>query len=70
MSIPVKVLLVICSGILLLSVNACKKEGPAERAGRNIDESLEKAGRQINKSAGQASEKIEESGKKLKDTTK
>jgi len=70
MSTPVKVFFVICSSIILMSLSACKKEGTAERAGRNIDEAVDKAGKEIDKSAGKAAEKIEETGKKLKDSTK
>lgn len=70
MSNSIKVFVVICSGLIMVSFSACKKEGPAERAGRNIDESLGKAGKQIDKSAGKAAEKIEETGKKLKDSTR
>lgn len=69
MSIPVKVFLMLCIGLIMVSVSACKKEGPAERAGRNIDEALDKAGKKIDRSAGKAAEKIEETGKKLKDST-
>lgn len=70
MSNSIKVFVVICIGLVMVSFSACKKEGPAERAGRNIDESLGKAGKQIDKSADKAAEKIEEAGKKLKDSTK
>ncbi len=39
--------------ILMVGLSACeKKEGPAERAGKEIDKSMEKAGQQIEK-AGQ-----------------
>jgi hypothetical protein len=69
MSMSIKAIVVLCSGLILLSFSACKKEGPAERAGRNIDEAVEKAGKQIDRSAGKAAEKIEETGKKLKDST-
>jgi hypothetical protein len=70
MTIPVKVFLMFCIGLMMVSVTACKKEGPAERAGRNIDEAVDKAGKQIDRSASKAGEKIEEAGKKLKDSSK
>lgn len=70
MSIPVKVLCVLCSAIIVMSSSGCKKEGPAERAGRNIDDALGKAGKQIDNSAGKAGEKIEEAGKSIKDSTR
>jgi len=40
-------------GILVLGLSACeKKEGPAERAGKQIDKAVENAGQQVEK-AGQ-----------------
>jgi hypothetical protein len=40
-------------GILVVGLSACeKKEGPAERAGKEIDKTVEKAGQQLEK-AGQ-----------------
>jgi hypothetical protein len=70
MSILRKVLLVFCSGMIIVSFTACKKEGPAERAGKKIDETVGKAGKKIDESAEKAGDKIEEAGKKLKESTK
>ena len=70
MSVLRKMILVFCGCMLVVSFNGCKKEGPAERAGRSIDESVEKAGKKIDESAAKAGEKIEEAGKKLKEFTK
>jgi len=57
----------VLAGLLLASsVAACKKEGgegPAERAGKQIDKAMEKAGQEMEK----ASDKIKE---KVKDATK
>lgn len=37
-------------GALLVVLSACQKqEGPAERAGKQVDETVEKAGQQIEK---------------------
>ena len=45
---------------LIAGLFSCqKKEGPAERAGRQIDKAVEKAGQQIEK----AGEKIEDAAK-------
>jgi hypothetical protein len=65
-----KVLLVLCSGMLIVAFTSCKKEGPAERAGKKMDNAVEKAGDKIKESADKAGEKIEEAGKKLKESTK
>jgi hypothetical protein len=55
----------VCAGlalsILMVGLSACeKKEGPAERAGKQIDKSIESAGKQIEK----AGEKIQDAAKK------
>jgi len=35
--------------VLLMVVSGCKKEGPLERAGKKVDETVEKAGEQVEK---------------------
>jgi hypothetical protein len=50
-------------GILTVGLAACeKKEGPVERAGKEIDKTVEKAGQQIEK----AGQKIEDAAKDAK----
>lgn len=51
MSILKKIILIIFSSMIIVSLAACKKEGPAERAGQKIDETVEKAGEKIKESA-------------------
>ena len=47
--------------ILMAGLAACeKKEGPAERAGKQVDKAVESAGKQIEK----AGEKIQDAAKK------
>ncbi len=70
MSISRKGFLVFCSVMIIASFTACKKEGPAERAGKSIDETAEKAGKQIDKTTEKAGDKIEDAGKKLKESVK
>ena len=36
-------------GSLVAGFSGCKKEGPAERAGKALDQSAEKAGREVEK---------------------
>jgi hypothetical protein len=49
--------------VLVLGLAACeKKEGPAERAGKAVDQTVEKAGQQIEK----AGQKIEDAAKDAK----
>lgn len=35
--------------VLLVGISGCKKEGPVERAGKKIDETVEKGGEQVEK---------------------
>lgn len=52
--------LVLAMGILLAGLSGCKKEeGPAERAGKSLDNAVQKAG-----------EKIEKAGEKIQDAAK
>ena len=70
MSILKKIVLVLFSCMIIVSFTACKKEGPAERAGKKIDETIEKAGEQIKESADKAGDKIEETVEEAKESTK
>jgi predicted small secreted protein len=36
-------------GALLLALSGCQKEGPAEQAGKAVDQTVDKAGQQIEK---------------------
>lgn len=40
---------VLVMSALLVAVTACQKEGPAEKAGKSVDQTIEKAGEQIEK---------------------
>ena len=54
---------ILAIGILTVGLAACeKKEGPAERAGKEIDKTLEKAGQQIEK----AGDRIQDAAKDAK----
>ena len=58
-----KALVALTLGSLILVLSGCQKtEGPAERAGKEIDRSVEKAGQQIEK----AGEKIQDAAKDAK----
>ncbi|MBT1072392.1 hypothetical protein [Pelotalea chapellei] len=70
MSVSRKALVILCSAMIVISCVACKKEGAAERAGRNIDEATNSAGKKIKESAEKAGNKIEEAGKKVKESAK
>jgi len=70
MSILRKIILGFFSIMIIVSFSACKKEGPAERVGKKIDEAVEKAGEKMKESAKKAGDKIEEAGEKVKKATK
>ena len=50
------ILRIVLVAIFAVSLMACEREGPAERAGERIDEAVEKAGDELEK----ASDKIED----------
>jgi hypothetical protein len=52
----------VASSILVLGVAACVKEGPGERAGKEVDKAVENAGKNIEA----AGEKIQEAAKDAK----
>lgn len=47
MKIGKTVVAALALGCLVAGFSGCKKEGPAERAGKSLDQSAEKAGRQV-----------------------
>lgn len=52
--------IVLATGILMAGLSGCKKEeGPAERAGKSLDNAVQKAG-----------EKVEQAGEKIQDAAK
>ncbi|MFH1103091.1 MAG: hypothetical protein V1714_04920 [Pseudomonadota bacterium] len=48
--------------VLMVGLSGCTKEGPAEKAGKKIDKTIEKAGEQIEK----AGEKVQDAVKDAK----
>jgi len=59
MSISKKLLFTLWAGLVVIGLVGCKQDGPAERAGKTIDEAVEKTGEQIDKA-----------GKKVQEATK
>ena len=47
---------------LIIGLSGCKKEGPMERAGKKVDQTVEKAGEQLEK----AGDKVEDAVKDKK----
>jgi predicted small secreted protein len=55
--------IVLVAGVLMAGLSGCKKEeGPAERAGKAVDNAVQKAGEQVEK----AGEKIQDAAKEAK----
>lgn len=51
------------SMLLVLGLAACDNSGPAETAGKNIDQTIDKAGDKINEAADKVSDTINEQSK-------
>lgn len=45
-------------GVLVAGMSGCKKEGPAERAGKEIDRTAEKAGHQMDRAGDKVKDAI------------
>ncbi|MBU5639082.1 hypothetical protein KOM00_20375 [Geomonas sp. Red69] len=43
---------------VVAGVSGCRKEGPAERAGKEIDKSVEKAGKEIEKAGAKLNDAV------------
>ena len=50
--------------LLLAGLSACDKPGPAERAGQNIDRSVDQVGKKMSDTADKVGEKVTEQGDK------
>ena len=64
----------ITAGFFIFGVAACEQVGPAEKAGKKIDEAVEETGdkpeetgEKIEEKAEEAGERIEETGEKLEE---
>lgn len=82
MRIYKKLAVTLCMGSLVITLGACKQEGPAERTGRKIDEAaknlgeavekkgpLERAGESMDNAVDNAGEALEEAGDRAKKAT-
>jgi len=58
-----RVAALLASIAMLVAVTGCQKEGPAERAGKEVDKTVEKAGQQLEK-AGQSIQDAAKDAKK------
>ncbi|ACH39969.1 lipoprotein, putative [Citrifermentans bemidjiense Bem] len=51
---------VLVLGSIVAGVCGCRKEGPAERAGKEIDKSVEKAGKEIERAGAKLNDAIKQ----------
>jgi hypothetical protein len=59
------------SAVLLgLTLVACKKEGPAEKMGKEVDKAMEKTGEAMEKAADSVKDTAKEAADKVKEATK
>lgn len=56
--------LIVVSTLLIVGLTACEKPGPAETAGKKIDQTADEAGKKISESANKVAEKLGEQGEK------
>jgi hypothetical protein len=49
MVIRKKISAALCTGLVVIALAGCEKEGPAERAGKELDEAAEKLGDAVEK---------------------
>lgn len=61
---------VLVFSFLIAGVSGCKKEGPMERTGKEIDKAAEKTGQQINKAVEKTGDQLEKTGDKIKESVK
>lgn len=55
--------IVAVTAALAVALAACEKEGPAERAGKEIDQAVEKAGDKVEEAKEKAREALEDARK-------
>lgn len=62
--IPNKPTLIVASLLLALGLNACDKPGPAEEAGKKLDQVVEDTGKKVGDTVDKAEKKMDEQGEK------
>jgi len=54
---------------LMFLLTACEKEGPAEKAGKNIDQAAEQIQEKADAAGDKAADTLEQAGDKIEDAT-
>jgi hypothetical protein len=62
-------MMILIAGIFMIGLGGCpEEEGPAERAGEEIDEAMEEAGEEAEDALEDAGDTMEEAGEELKES--
>ena len=70
MKIIYKLKFITLSMLLVFGLSACDKPGPAETAGKNIDQTMEKAGDKINEAGDKINDAADKVGESMSDEKK
>lgn len=65
----IRICLLTASSMMLIAVAGCDKPGPAESAGRTVDQTMEKMGRKVEQAADSARDQASKAGQAIDDTT-
>lgn len=60
---------IVAMALLALPLMACEQEGPAERAGKRLDQAVENSKDALNDAVDRAGEEIEEAGDAIREKT-
>lgn len=61
----------LASALMCLTLMACQKpEGPAEKAGKEVDQALDQAGNKAETATEKLGEQVEKAGEKIQDAAK
>lgn len=61
--------LLLVPAVVALLLAGCDREGPAERAGEQIDQATERAGEKMESATERAGDKLESAGDRIEDKT-
>jgi len=69
MNMKNKYVLAVCVSVLAFGFVGCEKQGPAEKAGEEIDEAVGAAGNKVEKAADEVKEEVNEAADEVEDAT-
>jgi hypothetical protein len=65
-----RLIVLLIGGALMFMPVACEQEGPAEKAGEKIDETVEEAGEKMEEAGEEVSEEVEEAKEEVQESTR